>query len=281
MSKIDQPNDGYGIRYWYNDPCEQFSHYANDGVVNLLDRDCWNNKLSDRTFLIDYPPWYNIVYPQNTSLCIKHDSNKVLDNSELNKASLEYFDKYNRCVQCPLADAYASSGINGVPTKKGLCNENQYIETNPKNLVRSCKSPKVAKNIQKSCTQSQTCKTNEETTPYLYQGINRNIDSESKLFGINYYNNNDCVPNDICPNSESRNDSKTNNLKTRRELFNIYFRDERHIYPNMTPKPFHNMTKIINNYPIGVDYHKYNRYICDAERCFAACNARMQKTDKN
>ena len=36
-------DNGYHIRYYYNDPYQtQFRYYR--GVLNLLDRDCWNNR---------------------------------------------------------------------------------------------------------------------------------------------------------------------------------------------------------------------------------------------
>ena len=257
-------DDGYSIRYWYNDPGEQFSHYTNNGVQNLLDRDCWNNKLSDRTFLIEYAPWYNMVYPQNTSLCIVHDSAKVLDTSELNKNALDYFNEYNKSIKCTSTQ---------IPTRKGLCTEKQYIDLCPQSDIKT-QSRKMGATFSShaSNNESTTHRNTEQIcrgssyTPYLYQGINRNIDSESKLFGIDYYNNDDTIPNDICP------DSIMTNKVTRRNLYSTYYQDDRHIYPNATPKTFHNMTKIINNYPIGVDYHKYNRYIYDAERCLSTLN---------
>lgn len=251
MSKIvccNDTKDGYNIQYWYDDPREQFSHYLNNGVQNLLDRDCWNNKLSDRNFLIKYPPWYNIGMPQSTSQCVIPDHTIILDNANLNKESLEYYLKYNKCTNC----------YEGVPTRKGLCNEKQYIQ------IPGEKKP------HRSSKDKNNNNNNNRQNPsipdtYVYQGINRNIDAESKLFGIDYYNTRDCVPNDICP------DSTKSSAQDKKNLLETYFRHE-HMYPNVTPKAFHNMTKIINNYPIGVDYHKYNRYIYDAERCFASCN---------
>ena len=65
-------------------------------------------ELFDRNFLIDYPPYYNIVYPQNTSMCVAVDTDKVLDNPELNQKSLAYWERYNKNIHC-----------EGVPTEHG------------------------------------------------------------------------------------------------------------------------------------------------------------------
>ena len=99
------------------------------------------------------------------------------------------------------------------------------------------------------------------TQEYLYQGVNKNIDAESRLFQLGEYWTQDCNEHVLC--------DKKQDPESEKQMFKTYFSDNRGIYPNMTPKTFHNFTKIINNYPIGVDYKKYNRYIYDAERCIA------------
>src|SRR3990172_4602520 len=95
MNQVFDPrsdNSGFHIKYVYNPP-DAYQHYC--GVLNILDRDQWNNELFDRNFLINYPPSYNIVYPQSTNQCILSDCYKVLENPNLNQRSADYWLKYN------------------------------------------------------------------------------------------------------------------------------------------------------------------------------------------
>lgn len=279
LRQVQQFNDGYNIKH-VNEKDPSFDHYVN--TLNLLDRDAWNNKLNDRNFLIDYPPWININYPQNSSPCTVPDCYKNLRNPNLDQRSADYWDAYTR--------RFDSCNHQGMPVN---CNQGTSWKFQEK-VIGNCSPEKDCRNcvdqilpdlvgesrphvdqiqLQKDYTFSAIV-----SQPWIY-GINRNVDVESKLFGIEYYNNNDVQPYHL------RDHPELTEPCTQKELYETYFQDNRHIYPNLTPKIFHNTTKIRNNYPIGpqninpgpyhnstrrsdrVDYETYNRFLNDFQQC--------------
>ena len=282
LKKVQQYNDGFQIPYMYNPP-DAFQHYC--GVMNLLDRDQWNNQLFDRNFLVSYPPWHNIVYPQSTNECILPDCYKVLENPNLNQRAADYWQKYDKNFdpcnnqgmptnpQQNLQVQYQQQKANCVPQtpppgcpKDSCCppefREKSKISSSVREFEGCSREFEELPNINPGISKvnQQELAKQFPTKPWV-NGINRNVDVESKLFRLGYYNNDDCRPNNLSDNPE------LSDPQAAKDLFNTYFKDTKHIYPNVTPKLFNNTTKIRNNYPIGVDYKKYNRYIYEAERC--------------
>lgn len=286
LMKKQRFNDGYNIRH-VNDPDPSFDHYT--GTLNKIDRDTWNDKLSDRNFLIDYPPWYNIVYPQNTSPCVLPDCYKILKNPNLDKRSAKYYNQYtgefNPCnhqgmpVYCNQGtslkfQAKKTGNCQPKELKKILsCHPNLKLCKKDCDLCTSQILPELSSPNQNMEYPSST-KCNKSHEPWIY-GINRNVDVESRLYRLGDYNERDTVPYNL------RDHPELTDPETQRKLFNTFFQDQRHIYPNVTPKIFHNTTKIKNNYPMlhrvkypgerpdRVNYGEYNRFLKEAQECLA------------
>jgi hypothetical protein len=210
-----------------------FKQYVNDwsnGCCgnNYLDRDYWNDTLLSRNFLVDYAPINNIMYPQSTGLCLERATDPFIEGQALRTAldERQYWLQNNSPQSvCP---------AKGVPLftcpKKNLCK------------ILNSETSKMTNNTGDRCIAPQQPDNDNSTDglgPWTV-GIKRNIDSDSLLKGVQFYNTRDCFENTICysPNHEL----KVNQCQ--RDLYKQFFQDQDCIYPNYTPKWMDNQTRV-------------------------------------
>jgi len=237
LQESQQYKDGYQIPYTYQPRESQFQHYT--GTLNLLDRDFWNTKLFGRNFLIEYPHWFNINRPQNSSPCIPPECETILTSPKWIAEATKYWNKYDK--------KFDPCNHQGIPTRKI-----SDLGWDYQRYLAGCANVK---------SRPISHYEGEKCTPSVL-GINRNVDVESKLYRLGYYNNRDRIPNDLGPRPELE------DPQVARDLYNTYYSDRRHIYPNVTPYMWNNTTKIKNNYPPGVEYREYDRYLVEANTLF-------------
>lgn len=168
-----------------------------------------NEPIFERNFLIQRPPPIHINYPQSTTPCIKADPNQLLLNQKLQRESAAYWDQYLR-----------GKSFQGLPVTP------------------------VAQTLKKG--EIKKIRRQRPDRPWIY-GTNINIDAESKLFSLNYYNPTDCINKKVrdCLERENREASVRMHMRHHRSASQ---------YLNKTPHWINNPTRMINQEPIDYNY---------------------------
>lgn len=179
-----------------NNPNPSFRQYC--GVLNLLDRDQWNNELNDRSFRIHYPPYNLINRPQDTSECITPDCDPLVLSAD-RKESYAYWNKFNSGYDCHKTQGYPMYPEQAMywPFQQRIA-QCPSESTAPAHINTGLSLPNKSefkKATEQQPNQPWTC------------GIQRNIDAESKLKQLGYYNNLECFPNNIICNPEKECDN--------------------------------------------------------------------------
>lgn len=170
-----------------------------------------NDPIAERTFLLQRPP---IIYNrqiQTTNPCIGVDSRWLILNRNLINSSEEYW----------------ANNFDG-QKYAGLSTYNQ---------------PKLTKE------QRKKLKREHPNKPWIY-GINKNIDAESKVFGLDYYNPEDCISPKVQKNL--RKESIEANLSLCKNYHQITEN-----YLTKTPFWWDNTSKMRMQEPVSFDYTDY------------------------
>ena len=166
--------------------------FCYSGVLNQLDRDLWNNQLNDRSFAIHYPPYNLINKPQNTSQCIVPDYNPLILSAKPEE-SYAYWSKYNSEYNC--------NNTFGYPMYP---NQPMFWKFQQKIAQCDTKKPyQINNGLTLPNAQMMDNAIKQQPDRPWTNGIQRNIDVESKLFQLGYYNNLECYPNNIICNPKT------------------------------------------------------------------------------
>jgi len=186
----------------------------NTQELKLWDQRIPNEPLFQRNFLLERPPVINRVPPITTTQCIAPPSSFLVVDPKMEYQSADYWNKHLSQIR-----------VEGLPTNPSL--------------------PKKQKRKEELSKYKQT---NPEQ-PWLF-GTNININAESKLKGLDYYNPKDCI------NSETFQKLYKGNAKSHVAMYHQYHVISNN-YPNDTPLWMNNPTKMINQEPINFDYTKF------------------------
>jgi hypothetical protein len=189
----------------------------NPNCCDVWDQRIPNEPLYERNFLIQHPPVIHRNYPRNTDQCVMEDRKTqpwLLLDPALEQESANYWcGNLKRC-------------------------ENQGVPTVDAPFDR-CNMPH--KKLAKKHTDR----------PWVH-GVNYNIDVNSQLKRLDYYNPKDC----IVKSRELNRLNQEANLKLLKAMQPYNF------YPNVTPQMFQNPTRMVNLEPIGFDYEQYLHDCC-------------------
>lgn len=179
----------------------------------FAEKNIYNDEIWRRNILIKNPEVYNINPPKNTSVCIHSELEPTLSYSGIDDRSRSHW----------FSNFIGSDKEIGLPVNG--------INTDHDNLRGNYQNPNI------------------KSQPWKY-GINKNIDSESRLRRLGVYDNMDCIPADTI--QEYRQKHKENN-------FMMYKNCCSHSsnYPTETPSWFNNTTKVLNNFGANQSYEDF------------------------
>lgn len=174
-----------------------------------------NEPLLDRNFVIHHPPVIYNNRPQTTDPCIGVDREWLLLDNKLEKKSSRYW-----CTHLN------SQKYHGIPTQTTVNGSKiKYKPTKRENQ------------------QYSKCKHQRQDRPWIH-GTNINIDAESKLKRLDYYNPKDCIANNVREQLQ----------KSYIQAVHALHQGQGGNYLQHTPLWLNNPTRMINQEPFSYDY---------------------------
>lgn len=193
-----------------NDPDPTFKFYdgpslrdslcelRSSGCLNPLDRDYWNGRLDQRTFLIERPAVQHINRPQNTNFCNYRGSQPpILTDPKLNQESETYYQEFltprpkNLGLPttdnqfCPASQMCEAPPVSqGAQATRGLTNV-QGIQSVQGQLGRSPGGGIAGRKFMK--TMYDQSETNTQNCTNSVCGVKYNVETESALRRLDHY----------------------------------------------------------------------------------------------
>lgn len=182
--------------------------------LKVWDQRIPNEPIANRQFLFERPPVLYRVPPLTTNQCIPAPPQLMILTPTMEFQSANYWDNNLR-----------GKKYEGLPTDPSLQKKKERTD-------------KLKKLIQR-----------HPDRPWLH-GVNINIDAESKLRGLDYYNPEDCIDSTTLKKLEEKNN------ESHVAMFHRYHTISNN-YPNETPHWLNNPTKMINQEPLDYDYANF------------------------
>jgi len=160
------------------------------GCPNLIDRDFWNSRLDQRTFLLKRPPVQHINYPKATDWCnMRRTTLPILTDPQNSADAQAYYEEYLQNSVPKLKNTGLPTTSNDFCSFKEMCNNKYVAKAEDQNvgtcLMGGCFGADLRNVGRRSTTVDQTTFT--EKYPVGVTAVKRNIDAESSLRRLDYY----------------------------------------------------------------------------------------------
>lgn len=198
-------------------PNSELQKCNNTQELKYWDQRIPNEPLLDRNFVIHRPP---IIYnnrPQTTDPCIGVDREWLLLNKNLENKSSRYWCNHlngQKYQGLPTQNTVNGSKVKSKPTKRA---KRRHLK----------------------------CKKTRKDRPWIH-GTNINIDAESKLRRLDYYNPKDCIANEVHQQLK----------KTYIQAIHNLHQGQGDNYMQYTPLWLNNPTRMVNQEPLNYNYKK-------------------------